>query len=167
MIEARVKPIKIIGGVKRDQAGRFVRTCKVWSLKNFNDYKIINDRPYVYMPTHPRSDIRGYIPRAWAAYEAYHRNKRIDKKYDIHHCDEDHWNDSKNNLKKILHGKHTILHCSKPLVVIVCKTCNNQFGIPQWQINAIRKDARYRNRKRLYCSSKCYGKGVKGKKKSS
>lgn len=146
---------------KRDpKTGRFVRKYRNWDLKYFDEgYVNSNGRFIVLCPDHPRASKSGWVFRSIVAYETYH-NIKVTKEYDIHHKDGNKLNDSKGNLIKIKHGKHSRLHnvgidrreCNKHLrkgKYLKCESCGIFFYRPQWVMNHNRS-------KRVFCSTECY-----------
>jgi len=133
----------------KDKDGKYKRIRKEWSIENFNDGYVDNKGRFrVYKPSHKRAYKGGYILRSIVAYEAYN-NIEVEKFMDIHHKDHNKLNDSKDNLELIEHSKHTILHKTKPELLIkkICKGCNITFKILPYRERAGRG---------IYCSSTCY-----------
>ncbi len=129
----------------RDSIGRVVRRHDVWSLDDFDDgYIDAKGRFRVYYPNHIGSSTNGYILRSIVAYEIYN-NDNVTILDNVHHLDENRLNDSKENLTKIKHVKHSELHNKKRIIneIRICKNCGNEFITKRY-------------RKTRYCSINCY-----------
>jgi hypothetical protein len=128
--------------------GRFKRIHHSWTPENWNDgWKDAKGRFRVYRPDCPRAFKSGYALRAHVVYWLS-KGRVHSRGYDLHHDNENKLDDRIDNLIPIKHGKHTILHCAKPPVKRVCKSCNRSFNIKKWRLKEKSRGS--------YCSQRCY-----------
>ncbi len=134
----------------RNKAGHFIRTCKKFSLDNFDDGWIDSKGRFrVWLPEHPQAYEGGYVLRSRAAYELYH-DIEVHTEFDIHHINGNKLDDSKNNLKMMSHSKHALLsneHRNRDLCRY-CNYCGSEFVISR---HRLREGGRGR-----YCSQQCF-----------
>ena len=131
------------------------RKHKEWTPKNTNDGYIDScGRFRVYLPSHHRSYIDGYILRSIVHYE-YYNNDKVTIDFDIHHKDKNRLNDSKENLQKIDHVRHLKLHNPLKWSICICKTCKKEFKIKPGRLNEKGEN------RGSYCSQDCYQTGRK------
>ena len=134
----------------RGSDGQYVRTHQHWSLEHFDDgYVDATGRMRVYFPGHPRASRGGYVLRAIVVYEAYHAEP-VTTEFNIHHKDTNRLNDSKDNLVKLTHERHSSLHHPRQRVQRVCKTCHGTFEIKPYRLKETGRGS--------YCSHTCYQK---------
>lgn len=70
-------------------------------------------RMRIFYPTHPRAcKTHGYVMRSIVHYE-YYNNDIVTSEYNIHHKDKNRLNDTKENLQKLTHAEHSLLHHPK------------------------------------------------------
>ncbi len=142
----------------RDEKGRFKRKHHMWTPSNTNDgYVNFAGRFEVYLPTHKRANKSGYILRSIVHYE-YFNDDVVKIGFDIHHKNEDRLDDSKENLEKIYHSKHSKFHNKNKIKDIekICLTCQGKFSIKVWRL----KD----KTRGKYCSPECFRKRKISKK---
>jgi hypothetical protein len=131
--------------------GRFQRLHHPWSLENFDDgYVDAKGRFRVYLPEHPRASSNGYVLRAIVAYEAYH-GVSIEPGCLVHHIDENRLNDSKENLEKLVHSVHQLVHKGSD-VPLLCEYCGMKFTVKRWRITQRIKERGYPPK---FCSQTC------------
>ena len=131
--------------------GDFARVRHQWSLDNFDDGHVDNHGRFrVYMPNHPRAYHEGYMLRAIVAYEAY-TGETVEACFDIHHKNRNRLDDSRENLEKKLHGKHSSDHHMAKTVWLEreCVECEAKFKIKAYRLN----DPTHLGK---YCSAYCY-----------
>jgi len=146
--------------IRRDKkTGRMLPQYKEWTLDNFDHgYINIDGRFMVKQTGHHRANVNGWILRNILAYELYNHDI-VTIEYDIHHKDGNRLNDSKDNLEKILHREHGLLHNPKGIVraenkhlrkgkYLICTVCKKEFYRPRWVIN-------HNQSKINFCSNKC------------
>jgi len=83
---------------------------KPFSLDNFNDGYVFDGRLIVSLPGHHRANKNGYVFRSIVAYEIYYPDKLITKEFEIHHKNENKFDDSKENLMCLTKAEHRTLH---------------------------------------------------------
>lgn len=146
-----------IDRTKRGLDGCFIRKHRDWTPENTEDGYVDNrGRFRVYLPLHPRSFEDGYVLRAIIHYE-YFNSEIVTKEFDIHHKDKNRLNDTKDNLSKILHSKHSKLHNPQRRIGRVCIVCKKNFEITP---------SRLEHRRGKYCSLVCRYKENQEKKTS-
>lgn len=124
----------VTGGRVHGADGRFQQVHQRWSLENFDDgYVDAKGRFRVYLPDHPRAATNGYVLRAIVAFEAY-SGETVEPGFLVHHKDENRLNDSHENLEKLSHSRHQLIHKGSD-VYLVCEKCGVEFPVKKWRID--------------------------------
>lgn len=127
----------------------FSRVHKEWQPSNWDDGYVNNrGRFMVYSPDSQRAYSNGYIMRSIAVWEYY--IGVVGEGYDIHHINGYVLDDRLENLERILHNKHSVLHNLDPLAWVdkKCKSCGIEFKIERWRLKDLSRGQ--------YCKPKCY-----------
>lgn len=66
-------------------------------------------RKAVYLPEHPKSNIRGYVLKSRYLVEQY-LGRYLDSWEQVHHCDNDKYNDTLENLDIVSPSNHAHIH---------------------------------------------------------
>lgn len=151
---------------KREQSARYRAKLRggppkqrrsVWSEDNWDD-GFIGHKGYfrVYFPASPNAAKGGYVRRSHAVW-FIHTGLKVPKGFVIHHCNKNKLDDNYENLLLVSVGEHTVLHCKKEGLHIVCSNCGAEFIRPQWVQNQRIKHGIVAS----YCSKKGQYEGVK------
>jgi len=133
----------------RNDKGTFVRTRTIWTPECWDNGYIDNKGRFrVYRPDCPRAFKSGYALRAHVVWWLHH-GQCHDKSEDLHHKDHNRLNDSIGNLEAKLRAEHMRHHHAKPLAIVICDGCCQEFYVPPWRI---------RQRVTRFCSQACYQK---------
>lgn len=142
--------------MNRDSSGQFKRLReKPWDGTDWNDGYVDNKGRFrVYRPDYPRAYPEGYALRYHVVWWLT-TGKVHPKGTNLHHINEIKSDDRFENLQLMGHGEHTIHHCKKPGVELICKFCNEVFRIPAWRIAQRKREEGYEP---AFCSQSCYHK---------
>ena len=142
----------MIKKIRNKKTGKYVRTIKLWSPRNWNNGYVDNrGRFRVYRPDCPRAYQEGYALRThvvwWLHYGECHPIGT-----NIHHRDENKLNDHIKNLELKTHSQHSIDHNKKSGVSFTCLSCSRLFNLPEWKVRQRTKEGTVPK----FCSQLCY-----------
>lgn len=103
------------------------------------------------LPEHPRANSCGYVLEHRVIMENI-LGRLLLPNEDVHHKDEDGKNNSPDNLRLMLHGKHTAEHHRVEWAKLIC-SCGKEFSR---RPSVVRR--RQKLGQKLYCSQRCASK---------